>query len=403
MTIHSANLTRAAATLLASGATFHVKDAGDPIETLRKAFGDHNTEVLRRLGASDQTLNELGQRLFDIEQKSVRGGPFTPDLPETWGRQVGRAEEVKSLHSNFKGRVRIDVKATVTSATADALGSAGDLVTPDRRPGVIELPRRKLRLRQLFAPGETSSNAVQWPKMKVRTNNAATAAENTFKPQSDLQFELKTWPVVTIAHWMIASRQILDDAPALSSIIDSELRFGVADVEDQQLLNGSGTGSDLTGVYTGATAYSAPFQPTEAGNLNKIDILLLAIAQCDALNFETDGIVLHPLDWRDIQLTKDSVGRYVGSGPFADLLARLWQMPVVTTTSMTVGNFLVGAFRQGAQIFDRQEATVEISTEDSDNFRKNLVTLLGEERLAFVVKNPDAFIKGNFVAALAAS
>jgi HK97 family phage major capsid protein len=172
-------------------------------------------------------------------------------------------------------------------------------------------------------------------------------------------------------------------------------------VEDAQLLTGGGTGSDLTGVYTTATAYAPPFTPSAGGNLTKLDVLLLAIAQVEDADYDADGIVLNPLDWRDIQSTKDDEGNYVGGGPFtAEDVARLWAMPVATSKAMTAGNFLVGSFQQGAQIFDRQEATVEISTEDSDNFRKNLVTLRGEERLAFVIKHAGAFVKGDFATAL---
>lgn len=403
MTMHSQTLTRAAAALMASAATFHVKDAGDPMETLRKAFGDHNAEVLKKLGATDDVLSQLGTRMLELEQKSVRGfvgggGSFSP---ETWGSQVSECEEIKGVNSNWRGRTRVNVRATVTSSMADAAGSAGAMLNPDRQSGIIDLPRRKLRMRQLFAPGTTSGNSIEWPMLKARTNNAAMAAETTLKGQSDLQFELKQWPVRTLAHWMLASKQILDDVPALVSIIDSELRYGLEDVEDMQFLMGSGSGENLQGVYPGATAFSPVFTlPTP---VTMIDVLLLAIAQCDATNHVTDGIVLNPLDWRKIQALKDTQGRYIGGGPFGDLVQRLWQMPIVTTTSMTVDKFLVGAFREGAQIFDRQEATVELSTEDSDNFRKNLVTLRGEERLAFVVKYPGAFIKGDFSDAITAS
>jgi len=69
---------------------------------------------------------------------------------------------------------------------------------------------------------------------------------------------------------------------------------------------------------------------------------------------------------------------------------------------MTVDKFLTGAFKMGAQIFDREDANVEVSTEDSDNFRKNLVTIRAEERLGLAVYRPEAFIKGDFSDALAA-
>lgn len=384
------------------GEPYEVKDDPAAIEVLVKAVGDHSKVVGDRLDKVSGDLDEIKARQLDLEQRSVQNRGYDgPVAPQSWGAQVAKSDEIASINSNWKGRARIEVKATITSATTNAAGSAGALVVADHQAAPILMPRRKLRLRDLFAPGQTESNAIEWPKQKLRTNNAASVAEGALKPQSDLQFEMKQWPVRTIAHWMLASRQVLDDVPALESIIDSELIFGLEDVEDNQLLNGSGVGQDLSGVYTTATAFAPPF--TMPAPVTMIDVLLLAIAQVDATNLETDGIVLNPLDWRKIQAIKDTTGRYIGGGPFSDLIARLWQMPVVTTTAMAQGKFMVGACRQGAQIFDRQEATVELSTEDSDNFRKNLVTLLGEERLAFVVKYEEAFVKGDFADAITAA
>ena len=75
---------------------------------------------------------------------------------------------------------------------------------------------------------------------------------------------------------------------------------------------------------------------------------------------------------------------------------------VVDTQAMTIDKFLVGTFRLGAQVFDREDANVEVSTEDADNFTKNLVTIRCEERLALAVYRPEAFVKGDFSDALAA-
>jgi len=139
----------------------------------------------------------------------------------------------------------------------------------------------------------------------------------------------------------------------------------------------------------------APIVPTVT-NLNKIDIVLLAMAQVDASNFKADGIVLNPLDWTDILLTKDAGGNCM-TDPFkADLLARLWQLPVVTTQAMTVDKFLVCAGKRGAQVFDRQDPTVEISDSHSDFFTKNLLAVRAEERLSLAVYRPLAFVKGDF-------
>ncbi|MDP2010634.1 MAG: phage major capsid protein [Phenylobacterium sp.] len=398
---HDLQLTASAAALAAAGALLHTKEDGG-LDLIAKSVEDLSKAADQRIGDLTTKNRELDARMGDLEQKSARGGYGGASAPETWGRQVAESEQIKSVNANWRGSVRIEVKAaTLTSATTDAAGSVGDGIAPSRPPGVITLPRRTLRLRQLFAPGNTSGGSIEWPKMTGRTNGAETQTEGATKGQSDFKFDLVQWPVRTIAHFLVASKQILDDMPALQSIIDSELLYGLAVVEDAQLLSGGGTGTDLTGVYTTATAFDAPFDGDPL--MTEIDVLLQAIAQVDDTDWEADGIVLHPLDWRRIQGLKDGEGRYLSGGPFsAEHVARLWALPIATSKAMTQGTFMAGAFSQGAQIFDRQEATVEISTEDSDNFRKNLVTVRAEERLAFVIKHPEAFVKGTFATALAA-
>ncbi|UNK78125.1 phage major capsid protein [Sphingopyxis granuli] len=115
------------------------------------------------------------------------------------------------------------------------------------------------------------------------------------------------------------------------------------------------------------------------------------------------GVVLHPSDWAAIELLKDTTGQFIIGNPQGNLSPTLWGQPVVATQSMATGKFLTGAFQLGAQIFDRMDAMVEISTEDDQNFRKNLVTVLAEERLALAVYRPEAFVKGDFAAAATAA
>jgi HK97 family phage major capsid protein len=55
-------------------------------------------------------------------------------------------------------------------------------------------------------------------------------------------------------------------------------------------------------------------------------------------------------------------------------------------------------FSPAAQLFDREDANVVISTENADDFEKNMISIRCEERLALAVKRPEAFIYGTFSA-----
>jgi HK97 family phage major capsid protein len=350
-------------------------------------------------GKADEALTALSEakaRLTEVEQKQARdGGSPEPKTPRTPGYKFVEDERVKAFCENpTAGKsISVDVKAIIGGGTTDVMGAAGDLVVPDRG-ALISPPDRNLTVRDLLTPGRTSSSSIQYPQETGYTNAAANVAEDgTLKPQSDLKFDLKTSVVTTIAHWVLATRQIMDDVPMLQSYIDGRLRYGLRYAEELQLLHGDGTGVNLHGIYTQAILMT---DPGAIANATRLDVLRMAMLQASLAEYPATGIVVHPTDWAAIETTKDTTGRYIIGDPKSEAAARVWGLPVVATQAMLLDKFLVGAFKAGAQIFDRQNATVELSTEDSDNFRKNLVTILAEERLALAVYRPQAFVKGDF-------
>ena len=340
---------------------------------------------------------ELQARLQAAEQlvaKMEQGGG-RDDAPMSLGRQFVTGENFKAFagQTSPRGRVDMTVNAAITSLTTDTAGAAGDLVEKTRLPGVVALPQRRMTVRDLIAPGQMDGSTLEYVKETGFTNNAGMVSETVKKPESTLKFDLVTTSARVIAHYMKASRQILSDASQLASIIDNRLRYGLAYKEEQQLLTGDGTGQNLLGIIPQATAFSAPFDP--AGTETVIDSLRLALLQSELAEFASTGIVLNPTDWARIELLKDTTGRYIIGNPQGTMAPTLWNRPVVATQAISVDKFLCGAFQQGAQVFDRWQARVEVATENEDDFVKNLVTILAEERLALAVYRPEAFIYGD--------
>lgn len=338
------------------------------------------------------SMNEAKARLDEIEQKLDRGGGNGDDHAMSAGERFTSDDGFKSFASQTRPRGRhiVEVK-DITSLTTDAAGSVGALVQPQRVAGT-ELPQRRMTIRALLAQGNTNSSSIEYDKEKLFTNNAAPVAEGALKPQSELQYEDAVAQVRTIAHWMRASVQILADAPALRSIIDQRLRYGLAFAEEVQLLTGSGSGQNLSGLITNATAYAAPGSLTAT---TPVDVIRLMILQVALAEYPANGIVMNPIDMAAIEMSKDTAGGYLIGDPQGTINKRLWGLPVVETQAVTVDKALVGAFDLAAQIFDRQDATVEVSTEDQDNFVKNKVTIRAEERLALAIYRPAALVYGD--------
>jgi HK97 family phage major capsid protein len=336
---------------------------------------------------------ELQAQVQELNQKMARRGAEQEQGEKSAGYTFIESERFKSFEKSGaklqRGEtLRVGMKA-ITSLTA----SGGTLIAPDRQQGIIAIPQRPPTVRDLLAPGRTNSNLIQYFRETLFTNNAAPVAEGTRKPESNLTFEQRQAVVIKLAHFIKATDEILADAPALQSVIDQRLRYGLSFVEDLQLLMGSGTGNNLAGIYTNATAYAAPFTVTAA---TRIDTLRLAFLQGELALLPADAAVLHPSDWAQIELTKDAQGRYIIGNPQGTLAPTLWGRRIVTTLAMTQNAFLAGNFRDSAQIFDREDANVVVSTENEDDFVTNRVTILAEERLALADYRPESRIRGTF-------
>ena len=341
-------------------------------------------------------LNETKAQLDELEQKMARRPNDTPNEVKSLGCQFVESDQFKSLKgaAGQRGKANLEVKATITSLTTDAAGSAGDLVQTTRLPGIIAPPDRKLTIRDLLMQGRMDGNALEYVRETGFTNNAGMVAEGAKKPQSDIKFDLISTTAKVIAHYMKASRQILDDASQLQSYIDGRLRYGLAFKEEQQILNGDGTGQNLLGIIPQATAYVRPTGVTPSSE-TIIDTLRYAMLQAVLAEYPASGHVLNPIDWASIETLKDSTGQYIIGNPQGAASPTLWRLPVVETQTITAGKFLTGGFSMGAQIFDRWLSRVEVATENEDDFINNLVTILAEERLALAVYRPEAFIYGD--------
>lgn len=384
-----------------------LKEATDKVKEFaedakgRLEKGEEMTAAAKQ--SADEALikfNELSATMTEIEQKLARrGNAGGGDARKSVGQQFVEADAIKAFMEKAptKGSVSFDVKALITSVTTDTLGAAGDLIVPDRQDGIVAPPERRMTVRDLLTPGRTGSNAIQFVQETGFVNNAATQAEGALKAQSEIKFDLQTKPVATIAHWVQASKQILADAPMLQSYIDGRLRYGLAYAEELQLLKGDGTGNNLLGLIPQAVAYAPPM--TVPSDATMIDQLRYAMLQAVLAEYPATGHVLHPINWAQIETLKNEIGEYIIGNAADGAQPRLWRLPVVETPAMTVNKFLTGAFKLAAQVFDREDANVQLSTDDRDNFVRNLVTILAEERLGLAVYRPEALVYGDFTAA----
>lgn len=373
-------------------------------EVLQKALSDHTGALKDFMGKQEERQRVHDSRLLELEQK-LAGRAGRADLGE---HRPGELAEllIKSdgMAAYLKGTSR-SVEITVPaklfkSAILNATGQNQPLVAADRRPGIVAAPQRRFTIRDLFQGIPTNSNLVEFCRELSFTNNAApqgsgsspAETEGQIKAESGMTFELATAPVITLAHWLPASRQVLSDAPALQQHVEQRLLYGLKLEEESELLTGTGANGELDGLINNATAFAGG-----STNLTALDAVALGIAQLIASEYEPSGIILNPADWwsTKFMLAKNSQNEYLLGDPSAMREPRLWGLPVVVTNSMTAGNFMVLDAARTGYIADREDAIVRISDQHDTFFVRNLVAILAEERLAIVIQLAAAMVYGS--------
>jgi HK97 family phage major capsid protein len=386
-------------------------------EEQRSAFNSNMAQIKELKGLIEDitTLRDVSAWSSEAEYKSVAAevaAGVEAEVSHYRSQSVGEAfvnsEEFKSLQGGKSGAnmaspfvtkslEQKDIYSGLPTGTPSAFGAV-------ERDGIIPIAQRRSRVRDLFPARSTNAAVIEYFRQTGFTNAADTVAERSgsnfgAKPESSMTFVGEQAPVRTIAHWEAAHRNVLADEPQLRSIIDNELLYGLRLTEDTQILSGSGTGEDLAGILNNSSVqtYSWSSGATTPVADTKADAVRRAATLAYLAYYEPTGIIVNPNDWEDIELTKNSQGTYLLAISVAGgAESRIWRIPVIDTPAIASGTALIGAFGTGAQLYDREAASIRISEQHSDFFVRNAVVVLAEERLALAVKRPESFVKVTF-------
>ncbi len=320
-------------------------------------------------------------------------GPAPERTAKTWGQQVVESEAFQAIAGRKGSRFSSGAIELKNLVTTDPVKPG--VLPATAMPGVVDIRFRRMVVRDLLAQGQMDNPAVTYLVEKAITNAADAVARGGLKPESSLELDTVIEAAKKIATTLTTEDEILSDLSFARSYIDGRLRTFVQLKEEDELLNGSGTGQHLTGLLN--RTGKAPAITPETGE-PLVDAIFRQITQIRTTAFlDPDGFVIHPLDWQAIRLLKDANGQYLAGGPFFGPYGNgsiagdvLWGLPAVVTPAIAQGTVLVGAFQTACQVLQREGLTVEATNTNEDDFVHNRVTFRAEERLALAVYRPGA-------------
>ena len=374
-----------------------VKESGKTAaELLTKTFRD---ELQGEITKFNDLNKQMTERLDLIETKA---GKFSEVLArKTFADAFSQKMADSKVKSGYRGEIQF------TPDDFEGVEKADDMTTTNtftnNVPGYDHLdeihfdPDRKARIRDLILQGTTSMTAVEYIRETAFDDQTDVTAEGAEFNQSDFDLTAYTANVRKITAYVMLSEEMLDDVSGMTSYLLARLPSKINKDEDTQILSGSGSGQNLSGIQTNATAYSDNLADS---NVQQIDVIVDAIRQVVDDEYTPDYTLLHPTDFYALSLLKDDNGRYILPWIMGVPNPVLAGVPIIVSTAQTSGTFLVGS-RSAAQAFFRKELTIEFSKESEDNFVKGMVTVRVQKRLALAIYRPTAMLTGTFAAALA--
>ncbi len=395
-------------------ANTELKNLKDKHDSELKAANEGTAE------AKEAVTNLEGEMKGALEKYDDALAKLTAEMKRP---QSPAESEAKTLGGHFveqaKEHIQSDTLLGKSIQVKDISGgsaSGGALVRPDRDPTVYRSigGMRQLRIADLIPAIPTSSNAVEIMRLSDAGAAAAPqgssagvgAGELATKTSADLTWELVTVSIPTIAVHTRASRQVLSDAPMLQGIVDGELTYKLQLESDNQLLNGDGTGQNLTGIMVDSSINDVGELPsgTAADDVPAamIDHIRAAVTECQKSEYyNINGLVLNPVDWQTLETAKATDGHYllVAFAATAGETPTVWRIPVIVTNAIAENEFLLGDWTLGAQRYVREGVSIRTSEHHDVNFTQNAVQILAEQRYGLGISRPKAYCKGAFTVA----
>lgn len=300
-----------------------------------------------------------------------------------------------------EGGAQNNVKIVVKAVGDMSIGgnTTGQIPQAYRNPVIGDVKERQIKLLDLVSTGAISSNLYEWVYVANEEGAAGATGEGLLKNQIDFELIVGSQKVEKITAFLTVTDEMLDDVEGINTLINNKLSIKLEKALESGVYGGSGVSPILNGIRTVATAFAAGSFATDVENPNSIDVLVVAANQI-ALSEQgmPTAVLMNPTDIARLKLEKvtSTDKRYVQR--LAEIGGSLSMdgVPLVPTTLVTAGEYLIGDFTKASLLF-KQGVTIEIGY-NADNFVKNFKSIRAELRAVCAVENNErsAFVKGVF-------
>lgn len=324
----------------------------------------HVVDLYDRRTAADALDGRMSRSATRVEAREAAPGW------ESWGETFTRSE----VFTNYPGRgtssrVELDA-APQTRALPTGLA---DLIAAGWKGGTTQVdttpPPTPTPLLDVMPNITVSSNAIEavvWSKV---AGGAAIVPEKGAKPSAEWAPDVTPATLDNIAVYTQLTRQMVEDASAVRSLIDTGLRREVLLKEELEA----------------AAALVAAVLPTANGAGDLLAGIRIGIATVQAEGYNPTAALINPMDWADFD-----VRMLDNSTTGTAIYQNYWGLRLISSPAQPAGTVTVGDFAAGVQHYTRSGVALYITDSHADTFLSNVFTILAERRTKTLVTRPDA-------------
>ena len=392
-------------------AILEAEQRGEEIDVAELTALKSEAVELKAKADSIEEANALFKSMGTARESVKAAEVETPAATGSLGEQVAAAF-MKSGALGALGAQREHTRAEFyaskasgdpTTTTNAVTGNGLSTVLTDVDKNVVTPYHLPLSVSSWLSKGTVSGNSVSYFVANEWTSSSGrpgVVGENGKKPGATAPaFDTKTVPLRKIAGWVCLSDEMAEDADFLASVINEQLLYELARAEEEQIISGTGTGNDLTGILTTAGIFSETMASAKATDVLE-SIYKMKTQIKTASGLDADAIIINPADIATLRLAKDENGQYFfggagygmyGNGAY-EPETRIWGIPVIVSNAVPAKTVLIGN-STGATVYRKGGVRVEVSNNVNDDFLYNRFRTLAEERVTLAVKQPKAFGK----------
>lgn len=347
---------------------------------------DPTSEAFRALETRSASLDGQIERLVDLygrrDAADALNGRMarsatraeareTVAAPASWGETFTRSD----VFATYPGRGTSSRVVLDTEPQTRALPTGlADLIAAGWKGGTSQIdttpPQTPTPLLTSLSTVTVSTNAIEaivWAKV---AGGAAIVPEKGAKPSAEWAPTVTPATLDTIAVYTQLTRQMIEDAAAVRSMIDGALQREVLLKEESEA----------------AAALAAATLPTADGAGDLLAGMRVGIATVQAAGYNPTSALINPMDWAALDvhlLDHQTVGQ-------AAVQRAYWGLSLIASASQPEGTVTVGDFASGVQHYVRSGVALYVTDSHADTFLSNVFTILAERRSKTIVSRPAA-------------